>query len=185
MKSSVELREITPNEAAYSWCEQLYMQSFPRAERRDEQEERQLAETESRFHFYLITQEGESAGLLTEWEFANFRFFEHFAVSPALRGRHIGAAALEAAHALSSKPVILEVERPDTELAQRRIGFYKRNGYALWFADYLQPPFHKGDAPLPLYLMCHGALSEEKDFTRIQEILYKKVYKVSAQDLKR
>ena len=70
----------------------------------------------------------------------------------------------------------LEVEMPDNEMAQRRIGFYQRQGFALWNYPYLQPPYRQGDDFLPMYLMVYGNLQCEKDVEQVKDCIYREVY---------
>lgn len=50
----------------------------------------------------------------------------------------------------AKKVILFEVEDPDTELAQRRIGFYERMGFHLSPFEYVQSPLQKGQDDLPL-----------------------------------
>ena len=77
---------------------------------------------------------------------------------------------------IGHRPLVLEVEVPDNELAQRRIGFYRRLGFVLWDeCSYLQPPYHPDDEPLPMFLMAHGNLSTA-DFSAVRNLIYREVY---------
>ena len=74
------------------------------------------------------------------------------------------------------KPIVLEVERPIEEMAERRINFYKRQGFNLWENDYHQPPYRKGDDFLPMNLMVYGDLSAEKDYEQVKNKIHKEIY---------
>lgn len=173
----LKLIRIHTTETDYDYCEDLYIKAFPPAERRDEKHQRILTDTEDRLHFCAISLEDETVGFLTYWNLGSFLYIEHFAIDPAMRGLHIGSEVLHHLHENISLPLILEVERPDTDIARRRIAFYERCGYILWKSHYLQPPYQKGQNPLPLYLMCHGSLKEETDFAAIKDTLYREVYR--------
>lgn len=126
----------------------LYEASFPVEERRPRQ---QMPPPDPAFRFYAV---GE-VGLLTAWDFGGYNYIEHFAIAPEHRGHGVGAQALAAL----SGAIILEVEPPeDGELAQRRIEFYRRNGFQLLDYDYIQPPYTPDGTPLPLKLMVRGKL---------------------------
>lgn len=117
------------------------------------------------------------AGFLAVWEFAEFIFIEHFAVNPKLRNSGTGSGMLQELVKLSKKPVCLEVELPDAELARRRIGFYERNGFVFNDYPYMQPPISKGKSSVPLRIMTYGKAVSQEEFEQIQKILYQRVYK--------
>jgi len=84
---------------------------------------------------------GHYAGFISYWQFDTFAYIEHFAVNPAARGGGIGACALREFRAMSGLPVVLEVERPGSnDMADRRIAFYRRNGFhTIDSYDYMDP----------------------------------------------
>lgn len=174
---SLQLVRIFTDSPDYPFCEQLYLSAFPPTERRDAQQQRVTTDNEKKFIFNALRFENKTVGFLSYWHLDDFIYIEHFAVDASMRGKNIGGNILHLLHESITQPVILEVERPDTELATRRIHFYERCGYTLWKSEYLQPPYQKGYNPLPLYLMCHGNLHEKTDFKRIKDTLYKEVYK--------
>ena len=75
-------------------------------------------------------------------------------------------------------PIVLEVEMPLEEMAQRRINFYKRQGFVLWEKEYQQPPYKNGDPFLPMYLMVYGSLQCKQDFDTVKKKIHKEVYNV-------
>ena len=76
------------------------------------------------------------------------------------------------------KPIVVEVEHPDDETAERRIRFYERAGFRLCPFDYSQPPYREGDAPYPMRLMGYGDIAMETRYEAIKKRLYKEVYYV-------
>ena len=87
---------------------------------------------------------------------------------PTLRGGGLGRRILDAFIRQAGQPIVLEVEPPTTDIAARRIGFYRRCGFRLWeHRTYMQPPYAADLRRSPLLLMVHGDLDEEKDFERI------------------
>ena len=116
------------------------------------------------------------AAFLAAWEFENFRFVEHIAVDESLRGGGIGAAMLCDFAAQDSRPIVLEVEPPETDIAQRRIGFYKRLGFALNLYSYEQPPLRNGQSALPLLVMSYPHALSKAEFEQYKDVLYREVY---------
>ncbi|CAH0118660.1 hypothetical protein PAE9249_01152 [Paenibacillus sp. CECT 9249] len=153
--------------------------SFPEIERRTYAGQKKLL---SDPHYRLITETDDSDDIiafLAVWEFSSFRFVEHIAVDPAIRGGGIGGKLMTAYIRESSKPILLEVEPPATDVAERRIHFYERLGFRLNPFEYVQPPLQKGQPELPLQMMSYPQLLTEEEFALFQEILYTKVYKVA------
>lgn len=92
-----------------------------------------------------------------------------------MRGNGIGGAVIERLREESDKPLLLEVELPDSgPMAVRRIDFYRRHGLEPRYSfEYMQPPYASGLNPLPMVLMTSGDI--ELDSAR--EFLYSRVYK--------
>lgn len=157
----------------------LMKASFPENERRTYAGQKELLANP---HYRLITQTNDNnqiIAFLTAWEFPFFRFVEHIAVDPGARGTGIGRKLMTAYIEESSKPVLLEVEPPDTDLARRRISFYERLGFQVNPYEHMQPPLQKGQPYLPLKLMSYPQILTEEEFALCKEILYTNVYKVA------
>lgn len=139
---------------------ELYHLSFPPEERRQWDEiVRFTADRSHPLNFALVTRRGEAVGFITWWRFRHFRYVEHFAVSQAVRGGGIGAAAIKRFVSSGPDPVVLEVELPtEGEMAQRRIRFYERCGFTSHPEyTYIQPPYAEGLSEVPLMLMTAAA----------------------------
>jgi len=149
----------------------IMIESFPTDERRPYDEQKSLL-SDSRYAIY-----GEDYGFIATWEFDDFIFIEHFAIEKSQRNSGLGSRILKEFLETSKKPVCLEVEPPDTEMAKRRIGFYERNGFFLNEFDYFQPPISKGKNIVPLMIMTSGEKVSKKAFKKIRDTLYKEIYK--------
>lgn len=163
----------------YNFVEHLLLSAFPQEERRELDLQRDFTDNNSSFYNNIVLGENaQPVGFITYWDFDDFFYVEHFAISPDARNGGYGKKVLEALHQKLGKPVVLEVEMPEDEMSKRRIGFYNRMGYVVWEKDYKQPPYRAGDGFLPMYIMALGDLNPEKDFERVVERLYKEVYLV-------
>ena len=178
----VRFQRITTADATlYGFVEQLLVTSFPACEYRSLDGQRVYTDGQPCFFNNVIMDGDVPVGLLTYWDFGTFCYVEHLAVDPQLRGGGYGAQAMRHLCGLLRRPVVLEVELPDTELARRRIGFYRRQGFVLWDKQpYRQPPYKPGDGYLPMFLMAYGDLDSGRDFERVRERIYKEVYNVGA-----
>ncbi len=157
VESPLQLRRLhdTATEE-YRFTEQLLTAAFPPEEYRDFEELRVLTQDDPRFRNHAILDRGELVGVLSYWDFGRFHYVEHFAVCPGMRNRGYGRKVLGMLRSRLHTPVVLEVERPDSELAARRIAFYRRNGFTLWESDYVQPPYRPGGDAVPMRLMVCG-----------------------------
>lgn len=153
--------------------------SFPTSEIRTYAGQQELLEEPN---YRLVTEadsEGKIVAFMACWEFPGFRFVEHIAVDPSVRGRSIGTKLMTDYIGKSAKPVLLEVEPPLGENEQRRISFYERLGFYLNPFEYVQPPLREGNADLPLLIMTYPNPVHEEEFDLYREILYSEVYKVT------
>lgn len=74
--------------------------------------------------------------------------------------------------------VLIEVEKPETDEARRRISFYERNGFRVREEiDYIQPPYSEGQSGLEMLIMTHGDV-RLKDHSDMKEML-REVYNVN------
>ncbi|MCM1021548.1 MAG: GNAT family N-acetyltransferase [Muribaculum sp.] len=173
----ISLQQITTSSPYYSSAEQLWMEAFPEYERRETMAQRQNVDFNSRFHFILVVNGDEPCGMFTYWDFDRFIYCEHFAISPLVRGKGIGAEVLKQIQQSAAKPLVLEVELPHNYDSKRRIQFYQRNGFVLWDkSKYIQPPYRKTDKPLSMMLMSTTGLNEQSDFEKVKNTIHKKVY---------
>lgn len=167
------------NDTEFDRAYAIMKASFPNIERRTYAGQKALL-NDPRYRLLTETDdEGDLLGFLAAWEFPAFRFVEHIAVDPDTRGGGIGGRMMTAFLAVSPKPVVLEVEPPETELQRRRVGFYERFGFLLNDYAYLQPPLQAGQPDFPLKLMSYPRLLTDAEFDTCRETLYKHVYGLS------
>lgn len=156
----------------------LIERSFPSDEYRPYEEQKALFDNP--IYAVFAQYDGKAlAAFIAAWEFEEFVFLEHFAVEPSKRNGGLGGAFLTEVVEQFQKPVCLEVELPDTELAARRIRFYERKQFVLNGYDYFQPPISKGRNPLPLRVMSYRSPLNAQAFLNVRDLLYDKVYRYS------
>lgn len=155
----------------------LLTDALPPIETRPEEEAKGLFKTDM-YDGYILTQNGEVSGFMGVWRTDALTFIEHLAVSEKLRGQGMGGKLIDMLTAKSKKPVILEVELPETDIAKRRIKFYKRHGFNLNTYPYHQPPLRKGCPDLPLYVMSAPNPLSQRNFELVRDNLYKNIYKI-------
>lgn len=173
----LRLQRITTSDPElYSYVEKLLVASFPDNEYRPLKQWREYTDSKKHFYNNVIFNESTPIGVITYWDFDTFHYAEHFAIDPQQRNGGFGQKALTQLCQTLKRPIVLEVEMPDNEMAQRRIGFYQRQGFTLWDHPYQQPPYKQGDDFLPMYLMVYGDLQCDKDFEQVKKSIYREVY---------
>lgn len=175
----IKIDELTTADPRYGWVENLMHVSFPVDERRDPEAQRANVDHEPKFHCCMASDAGSPVGLFCYWDFGSFCYCEHFAIDPELRNHGYGGRVLDALIAEIGRPMVLEVELPDSEMARRRIGFYRRHGLELWDrVCYVQPPYRCGGNELPMMIMATGGLDPDRDMPMVRDSLYRHVYAV-------
>ena len=167
-------RPIPEEAAAQLLC--LMQEAFPPAERRTDEEFRQLFSHPQ--VQILCAREGEQLhGFLFLWVLRDFVFVENFAIQPASRNLGLGSAMLSHLKEQFHLPVILEVEPPEDELTRRRVAFYERNGFCLNTCEYYLPCLHKAiDRSVQLNIMSSPEPLPENSCQAVIEELYGTVY---------
>ncbi|MDO5147206.1 MAG: GNAT family N-acetyltransferase [Eubacteriales bacterium] len=155
----------------------LMQSSFPYDECRSYEEEKELLRREE-FCIYVCRGEDEIKAFITVWAFDDFVYVDHFAVNPKYRNEGLGTSMLDEIQKKYQRPLCLEVEPPEGALAERRIGFYERNGFCFNEYPYMQPPIAKNRQPIPLFVMSSGKPLDRRTFEKVRDTLYQKVYGV-------
>ena len=145
--------------------------NFPIEERRRREDARAMLDR-SEFDFLHVIEGGERVGFITLWYLDGFIFAEHFVTYEKYRSQGLGGRVLELLRE-RCPTLVLECEHPETPMAARRVGFYRRHGFCENEIEYHQPSYHGGDG-VPLMLMSCPAPLEDAH-TAVREI-YAKVY---------
>jgi GNAT superfamily N-acetyltransferase len=95
--------------------------------------------------------------LLGYWSLDDFTFLEHLAILPTHRNKGIGGGVIELAKKQLA-PFLLECEPPETEIAARRLAFYRRCGLLQNDHPYIQPSYRENEEGVPLILMSYPTL---------------------------
>ncbi len=161
--------------------QKLYLESFPKEERRPWDEVLGLLAQEKAFSLQIIVQqEGKQqafVGFLSQWNLSDeWLFVEHFALSSELRNQGLGAESLRLLQKLNaSQTIILECEPPTNELTTRRLNFYARQGFHVLSTSYEQPSYYpsaEGELKqnIQLYLLGNRSLFPSQISPIIQRI---------------
>ncbi len=171
------LEILNPNDfdKAYNILEE----SFPVDEIRPYEQQKKLLE-KSIYQIYAVMDKDKDVveAFLAVYEFEHFVFLEHFAVNFQYRNQGLGGKILQELKGMRGKMICLEVEPPATEMAIRRIDFYKRNGFFLNDYAYIQPPLAVNQKPVELKIMSSEKPLSVQEFEAIRGTLFAEVYDV-------
>jgi ribosomal protein S18 acetylase RimI-like enzyme len=154
----------------------LYESAFPSDERRDLERQKALFKRPEYRLFAALAGKDEPVGLLSLWEFEGFVFMEHLAVKEKLRGKGVGTAIIGLYMSSCRKNVILEVEKPGTEVQKKRVAFYERLGFKRNAHSYTQPSYGPGKKPVSMLLMSYPGTISEKEYPMLRKDIHTIVY---------
>lgn len=139
-------------------AEALYEGAFPPSERRPyELILNPSADDDGRI--YMILKDSRMVGILNFRHFDGYLYLEHYAILPSERNRQLGTSFLQALKQFAVKPIIIEVEPEGSNaMADRRIAFYRRNGFEILPCKYRQPPVSPDEDWVDLLLMATAPL---------------------------
>ena len=155
---------------------QSYCSAFPENERRDEEQFSALF-SNPQVQVLTINRDNISCGYLILWQLSEYLFIEHLEIYPQFRVQKIGSKVL---HKLQNLyPIIILESEPDflNESAQKRMDFYKKNGFKILDKNYIQPAYSSEKESINLFLMSNISPRQNLDST-IKEI-HKMVYNFS------
>ena len=127
--------------------------SFIEDERRDYKDARKLF-CDGKYEILSLIYKQKRVGFISLWQLSDFTFAEHFVIHEEYRNLGLGAKALAELQRIYKK-IVLEAEPPTEDVAKRRLGFYKRNGFVENEGDYFQPAYRKEGNEVRLVIMSY------------------------------
>lgn len=169
------LRILEENNKEFNEAWKIYEDSFPVDEKRKLEDLIKIL-GEDIYSFYAIHDMKEIIGILEIWDFNDFILIEHIAIREDLRNQGIGTRIMKKFIEDNKKIIVVEIEKPETEIAKRRIRSWKRLNFKINRYDYIQPAYSKGKNPVPMFLISYPGLIKKSEYLGIIEEIYKKVY---------
>lgn len=137
----------------------LYEEAFPIEERRPYADVEQFEAFLAANAMSALALKGETGaflGFMTCWQFPEFIYVEHFAITGDMRGHGLGARMLSRLKDVDTR-ILLEVELPLTDESRRRVAFYEHSGFRLHKElKYLQPAYAYGLPAVEMAIMTAG-----------------------------
>lgn len=158
---------------------EIMKEAFPESERRDFEGQKNLLNEKQ----YTIVPKYDSTkksllAFIASWDFDDFVYIEHIAVSNKGRGQGTGSKFLKDYVTSINKKIVLEVEPPDDDVSKRRIKFYERLGFQMNPFYYEQPPLQEGYRYTRLNIMSYPEKMSQEEFLICKQKIYNTVYKV-------
>lgn len=127
----MELKRITESSTAEArQLIALHSETFPQYERfQNTALLARLIDNASAMHFNALYDGSDLVGFFSYWNLGNACYIHFISVYPTLRNRGIGRQIMEWVSTHLHQPVFLESEVPFDEITERRLQFYKRNGF--------------------------------------------------------
>ncbi|WP_044226656.1 GNAT family N-acetyltransferase [Flammeovirga pacifica] len=166
--------QITEGNFQELW--EIYSYSFPLSEQRTKDDILQLIE-EGELSFHGIYEDDKLYGLIAYRQLSNFIYIEYYAMADSVRGTGLGTRFLNFfTQQFRHYCIVLEVEKPTSEINKKRITFYERCGFKFNQNEFEQPAINSESGPVPMNLMSWPIQIEDTGFEMVKDILYKRVY---------
>ncbi|EKT55562.1 GNAT family N-acetyltransferase [Providencia sneebia] len=151
----------------------LYDMAFPAFEKRSHSG-RQTILKHANFHLYYFSNNDVFVGFVGGWQFDDFFYIEHFAISSELRGQGYGQKALML---LCQKVtnIILEIEPVVDEITQKRLRFYSHCGFKENSFQHVHPNYHSEYQPHELEILSFPSSISEDSYQQFNDKLTKVV----------
>ncbi len=102
--------------------------------------------------------------ILIYFDLDDYIFIDYLGINPKFHGQGLGSKVMQAFLARQTKLVLLEVEKVDNELKQRRVNFYERLGLILNDGDYEMLSYLDPSQTIPMKIMSYPKALEDEAF---------------------
>lgn len=153
-------------------------ENFPPDERRTYEGQRSLLDNKN-YRIYILENCNEIIAFFAVWMLDGFVFGEHLAVSDRYKNNGLGSRLLKDVVASLDVPFVLEIELENSsDIAKRRAGFYRRQGFKINGFEYAQPSYGEGKSAIPMHLVSYPDGLTEEEFKKYKKIIYREIYKI-------
>lgn len=170
----IRLENSSDNYFSEAW--KLYEDSFLIEERRLLEVQIQVMKNPN-YHFDILIEDEQLLGFIFWWDLETYRYIDHFATSEKQRNKGFGKLILENFIAATDKPILLEVELPNSSIDQRRIKFYERTGFKLNQHHYEVPASSDDESPFQLLVMTYPDFVSSEDVEQFVKICHPIIFK--------
>lgn len=151
----------------------LYQKAFPEDERRSlSQIENCFSNKKYKLLGFWFTDN--FVGFIEYWDFEEYIFIEHFAVSEKFRGKSIGKNIMKKMIGFGI-PIYLEIELAIDEISKKRFDFYQKLNFEKLAIKYFQPAYSHNKSSIEMHLMANKH-NPEIDLQKIIFMIHNEVY---------
>ncbi len=160
----------------YTAFKEVYAGSFPVFEQRTEAQQR-AAFKDAAYRLTAYTENGALTGFIAYWIFGDYVYIEHFAMSPAVRGKGYGSRILNDFISGTPRTVLLEIDPVTDTVSAARLRFYERCGFHTNEYRHIHPPYREGYAGHPLVVLSSGRPLTPDEYAQFARYLTETVMK--------
>ncbi|SFB30384.1 GNAT family N-acetyltransferase [Clostridium frigidicarnis] len=153
----------------------IYINSFPLFEQRKIEDQIEILK-DYRYHCIVVCEEESIIGILFYWEWDNYIYIEHLAISSDLRGRNYGSKILKE-FCKNNKCIILEIDPPVDDISIKRLKFYSNLEFRLQEFDHVHPPYRKGYKGHNLKVLGYNIILSKRNYDDFNTFLKEEIMK--------
>ena len=157
----------------YNIAWEIYRSSFPIFEQRDI-DSQMKAMKDDKFNCRVYIENDIVIGILFFWQWKNYRYIEHFAISKDIRGKNYGSKILSE-FCTEQYLNILEIDLPIDKVSISRLNFYERLGFLINKYDHIHPPYRLGYKGHDLKVLSYKNFLDDKEYNEFNNFLRQKV----------
>lgn len=129
----------------------IYKNSFPKFEQRTIESQIEVL-NHDQYYCCVVLEDNLLIGILFYWQYEDYNYIEHFAISSNLRGQNYGSKILKE-FCKSNSNTILEIDPPIDDISIKRLNFYSDLGFKLQKFEHTHPPYRKSFSAHKLNIM--------------------------------
>lgn len=156
-----KIQNISDSDFSKIWL--LYQKSFPVEEKRTLLNQKSVMGNEM-YTVESIFYNNDFIGFIMWWQFPEFLYLEHFSVSETKRNKGFGELIMRKFQNLHLQAIVLEVDMPVSDMAKRRISFYKRLGFYVNDIEYKQALYNDNIKDVELLLMSYPSYIDDDSY---------------------
>ncbi len=172
------VRIVNTNDKVWEEAIQIYEEAFPVVEKRPIEQHIQLMEENLSFQFYAAMDNERVVGIVVLWKLSGFIYLDYLATSSDSRNKGYGKIIMRQLQDTFGEPIVLEVEIPDNELSERRVGFYTRLGFNLLDFPYFMPKYNNPKEQFPMLLMSFPDMIDQNTCRYVMNQIHTNAYNI-------
>lgn len=157
----------------YNIAWDIYKGSFPIFEQRDIDNQIKALK-DDKFNCRVYLEDDNVIGILFFWQWENYRYIEHFAISKDMRGKNYGSKILNE-FCKESYLTILEIDPPIDKVSISRLNFYEKLGFLINKYNHIHPPYRAGYKGHDLKVLSYKEFLDDKTYNEFNNFLKEKV----------